>query len=360
MARIQRRKRGDGEVRYYVRWRIGDKERVRSFRRAKDAETFRRQVEHDQVLGIHMDPSRGEMLFGTYAEMWLHGRHRHDGRSLAPRTVEMYRYQLDRFLLPALAQRPLKAIRTEEVRQLHARIAEMSSPLQAAKAYRLLRVILNTAIEDDRIAQNPCKIRGAGVERTAERPFIDADLVLALAASIDERYCALVLLAGFGGLRLGELLGLRRGDIDLDGQTVTVEVQTVELRSGQRITTPPKTDAGRRVVYLPVSVTAAAAVHLGRYCPTDPAALVFTGPKSESLRRGTFYKEWDRAGRRPGWTRSTSTICATRRGRWPPRLGRRSVNCRLASVTPPPPQPSGISTPRPAATPSSPSPWRRS
>ncbi len=101
-------------------------------------------------------------------------------------------------------------------------------------------------------------------------------------------------------MRLGELLGLRRGDIDLDGQTVTVEVQTVELRRGQRITTPPKTDAGRRVVYLPASVTAAVAVHLGRYCPTDPATLVFTGPRSDSLRRGTFYKEWDRARQATG------------------------------------------------------------
>lgn len=299
MAHIQKRQRG-GEVRYYVRWRVDGREKVRSFARARDAETFRRQVEHDQVLGLHVDPSRGAVTFGAYAEEWLRGRRRADGRPLAPRTAELYRYQLDRFLLPALATRPLRSIRTEHVRDMHAGVCEQASPLQAAKAYRLLRVILNTAVEDERITHNPCKLRGAGVERSPERPFVDADLVLALAVAIDERYSCLVLLAGFGGLRLGELLALRRHHIDLERHTVTVAVQTIELKNGERLTTAPKTDAGRRVVHLPAQVAAALAVHLDRYVGPDGDALVFTGPRSSELRRATFYTEWDRARKAVG------------------------------------------------------------
>ena len=207
----------------------------------------------------------------------------------------MYRYHLDRFLLPALASRPLARIRTEDVRALRNRVARASSPTQAAKAYRLLRVILATAVEDDRIASNPGKIRGAGVERSAERPFIDIDLVLALARNIEPRYAALVLLAGFGGLRLGELLALRRCDLALADRLVTVTSQTVELRNGERLTTAPKTDAGRRTVELPATVARALAAHLDHYCGPEPEALVFTGPRFEGLRRATFYKEWDKA-----------------------------------------------------------------
>ena len=299
MAHIQKRQRG-GEVRYYVRWRVEGREKVRSFSRARDAETFRRQVEHDQVLGLQVDPSRGAITFGAYAEEWLRSRRRADGRPLAPRTAELYRYQLDRFLLPTLATRPLRSIRTEHVRDMHAGVCEQASPLQAAKAYRLLRVILNTAVEDERITQNPCKLRGAGVERSPERPFVDADLVLALAAAIDERYSCLVLLAGFGGLRLGELLALRRHHIDTERHTVTVTVQTVELKNGERLTTAPKTDAGRRVVHLPAQIAAALAVHLDRYVGPDRDALVFTGPRSTGLRRASFYTEWDRARARTG------------------------------------------------------------
>lgn len=208
--------------------------------------------------------------------------------------------QLDRFLLPTLATRPLRSIRTEHVRGIHARVSEQASPLQAAKAYRLLRVILNTAVEDERITQNPCKLRGAGVERSPERPFVDAELVLSLAAAIDERYSCLVLLAGFGGLRLGELLALRRHHVNLERHTVTITVQTVELKNGERLTTAPKTDAGRRVVHLPAQIAAAIAVHLDRYVGPDGDALVFTGPRSTGLRRASFYKEWDRARTRTG------------------------------------------------------------
>jgi integrase len=108
----------------------------------------------------------------------------------------------------------------------------------------LLRVILNTAVEDERILNNPCKIRGAGVERSAERPFVDTEIVLQIADAIDPRYRALVLLAGFGGLRLGELLGLRRQDVSIERSQVAVVVQAVEMKSGERIVTAPKTDAG--------------------------------------------------------------------------------------------------------------------
>jgi integrase len=179
-------------------------------------------------------------------------------------------------------------------------VAEDVSANQAAKAYRLLRVVLNTAVEDERIAVNPCRIRGAGVERTAERPFVDVDVVLAMTDAIDGRYQALVLLAGFGGLRLGELIALRRNDIDLAGNTVRVERQTVELKSGARIETPPKTDAGVRTVHLPPSITAALDRHLRLYCHSDTNPLVFTGPLSEGLRRATLYTEWRRATRKVG------------------------------------------------------------
>lgn len=118
--------------------------------------------------------------------------------------------------------------------------------------------------------------------------------------TVDGSYCCLVLLAGFGGLRLGELLALRRHHIDLDRHTVAVTVQTVELKNGDRVTTAPKTDAGRRVVHLPAQVVAALAVHLDRFVDPDCDALVFTGPRSAGLRRASLYKEWDRARAQTG------------------------------------------------------------
>ena len=294
MAHIRKRVSSRGP-RYDVRWRIGDTQRQRTFSRAGDAEAFRRQVESEELHAVGVDPQPGQVKLGDYANQWLAARRKPDGSPLAPRTLELYRSILDRFVLPALDGRELGRLCTPEIRAWHTQIADTFSPMQAAKAYRLLRVILNTAIEDDRISQNPCKIRGAGVERSPERPFVDAEIVLRLAAGIEERYGALVLLAGFGGLRLGELLGLRRDDIDLARAQVRIERQTVELKGGERITTAPKTHAGRRVVALPAAVSAALGEHLRRYVRPEPDAPVFTGPLSEGLRRATLYKAWHQA-----------------------------------------------------------------
>ena len=75
-----------------------------------------------------------------------------------------------------------------------------------AKAYRLLRAVLNTAVDDDIIGRNPCRLKGAGNEPTPERPVISVETVYAIASAMPDCYRTLVLLAAFGSLRWGELL----------------------------------------------------------------------------------------------------------------------------------------------------------
>jgi integrase len=104
-------------------------------------------------------------------------------------------------------------------------------PVTVAKAYRLMRAILNTAVHDRRIRENPCQIKGADKEPTSERPVLSVRQVFDLADAISDRYRALVLLATFGNLRWGELAGLRRRNLDLDNRTVRVIETVYELAS---------------------------------------------------------------------------------------------------------------------------------
>jgi hypothetical protein len=55
-------------------------------------------------------------------------------------------------------------------------------------------------------------MKGAGTEEAGERPLVDVATVIALTDAICPSLRAFVLLAGFGGLRTGEQLGLRRQD----------------------------------------------------------------------------------------------------------------------------------------------------
>src|SRR6185437_6437640 len=72
------------------------------------------------------------------------------------------------------------------------------SAVTLAKAYRLLKAIFNTAVDDGLIRRNPCRIKGADQEKSPERPVLTVPQVYTLADAVPDRYRALVLLTGFG------------------------------------------------------------------------------------------------------------------------------------------------------------------
>ena len=131
--------------------------------------------------------------------------------------------------------------------------------------------------------------------------FLTPAEVAALADAIAPRYRALVLVGAYGGLRIGELAGLRRSRVDLLRGTVQVAEIVVEVRGILHVG-PPKTRASRRTVGLPRFVVEELAAHLGR--PGDLEALVFTAT--------------------PGWSASApgiprSGVATSSHRRWPGR-----------------------------------------
>jgi integrase len=110
-----------------------------------------------------------------------------------------------------------------------ARSGPDGTPVTAAKAYRLLKSIMATAVDDGLIRRNPCRIKGASVEKSPDRPLLTVSQVYALADAVDRRYRALILLACFCGLRWGELAGLQRADIHCNPRTVRVSRQLCEV-----------------------------------------------------------------------------------------------------------------------------------
>jgi integrase len=292
MAFIRSRETPHGP-RYDVRYRANNREWSKTFRAYDDAKAFRKKVEADELAGLVTDPTGGERLFGGYAANWIEHR-LVKGRPLSPATRQGYRALLRRHLGPAFGGMKLRQITPERIRQWQTELSA-HSPDQAAKAYRVMRAIMNTAVCDELISRNPCTIRGAGVERARERPMLDTTTVLALAEAIEPRLRCLVLLGGFGGLRTGELLGLQRCDIDPLHGTVMVVRQAHEITGPGRVLTPPKSDAGRRTVGLPAFVLNALEVHLRDHVGAAVDAWVFTRPSGLPLRRADLSYAWKEA-----------------------------------------------------------------
>ncbi|MGH3344294.1 MAG: tyrosine-type recombinase/integrase [Carbonactinosporaceae bacterium] len=222
-----------------------------------------------------------------YAERWIAQR-----PNLRPRTVQLYTWLLSKHIAPYLGTVPLERLDTPMVREWRgALLAKGVSQTMAAKAYRLLRAVLMTAVrEDELIRTNPCRIPGADQERSSERPVLTVTQVFALADLMPARYRMLVLLTTFGCLRWGEVTALQRRDIDITAGTVRVHQQFIEQRGGGLILGPPKSRAGVRTVTLPSSFLPELHEHLTAYVAEEQTAPVFAGPSGRPIRRGNFNK----------------------------------------------------------------------
>lgn len=167
-----------------------------------------------------------------------------------------------------------------------------------AKAYRLLRAILNTAVkEDELIRVNPCRIPGADQEHPAERPVLTVRQVMTLADKMPKRYRALILLATFGCLRWGEVAALQRCDVDLDAGTVRVRQAFTEQRGKGMVLGPPKSKAGLRTVSIPASVVMEIRTHMDTHVKEWSDSFMFTTEGGRTIWRGNFNKlvSWRKA-----------------------------------------------------------------
>jgi integrase len=213
-------------------------------------------TEAEMLSGAWLDPEAGRVPFTDYAQVWIEER-----PGLRPKTIQLYRYLLRRHI--ALGFTAVGTITDADVRRWRADLlAAGVSPVTTAKAYRLLKAILATAVEDGLIRRNPCRLKGAGNEPSPERPLLTIAQVYSLADACGPRYYAMILLACFRGLRWGELVALRRRDIDIDTATVRITRQLTEVNGQAPFFAPPKTAAGRRVVIVPAPVLPAVEDHL--------------------------------------------------------------------------------------------------
>jgi len=109
----------------------------------------------------------------------------------------------------------LRHLEPDQIRRWYSTVLSDDRPTQRKHAYALLGSILREAEEEGLIERNPCQIRNAGrVRRTRDiEPASPAELNRLM--DLPRRQGLPVLLAGWCGLRAGEVRGLRRRDLDL-------------------------------------------------------------------------------------------------------------------------------------------------
>lgn len=233
---------------------------------------------------------RSTEMFGPYAEAWL------EQRELKPRTQALYRRLLDRFVLPAFAEVSLRDITPQVVRAWHSGL-DASRPTQRAHTYSLLRSILSTAVTDEILASNPCRVRGAGSAKRVRsiEPATLGELEVLL-DRIPAQYRALVLIGAWCGLRFGEVSELRRKDVDL--KAGTIHVMRGVVRIGKEVTVgKPKNIAGVRDIAVPPHLLPILEQHLKEHVALGREALLFPSVKDPDVQvhTNTLRRHWLKA-----------------------------------------------------------------
>ncbi len=239
---------------------------------------------------------RATELFGPYALEWL------EHRELKPRTRSLYRSQLERFLLPSFGDVSLRDITPAVVRVWHSGL-DPSKRTQRAHAYGLLRAIMSTAVADEILSANPCRIRGAGVAHRVRsiEPATLSELEIILDA-MPERYRALVILGAWCGLRFGELTELRRRDLNLQIGVLHVRRGVIRVDGVVSVGTP-KSAAGVRDVAIPPHILPVLAAHMNDHVASGPDSLLFPSVHDSTVQAhsNTIRRHWlkarDAAGR---------------------------------------------------------------
>lgn len=289
-----------GATRWQIRWREPDgTQRAKNLRSKALAEKEERRILHGLDEGTYHDPTAGKIVLRSWSETWLSGAH-----NLKPKTLTIYQQALAH-ILPELGGKRLDRITDTDIdTYLGARLEAGAAPSTVHREYRTLRRMFKLAVERRRLIVSPMA--------TVEEPRLPDDEMLflkvaeleALAGAIvgkltpkgrahpETGYDSLILVAGWGGLRWGELAGLRTDCVDVPRCRVHV---TRQVDPQGQTWSEPKAHS-KRWVNLPESVMARVAEHL-RERPTG--STVWAAPRGGPLVHSNFLG-WleDRQGNR--------------------------------------------------------------
>lgn len=267
-----------------------------------EAGTWAPPAEREQARRRAVERARYN-TFGAYLEEFF------GSRSLRPGTEQEYRRVLDKKILPTFRDSPLSSITRDDVRQWFAKQPK-GTPSANAAAYRILRSVLNSAADDELIDHAPRGIKRASRAKPKREAILATlDQLTTIADTVPDHLRMAVVLAYTTGVRQGELLELRRTDVDTKTGTLKVTRAVGKTRnqtapgackSCGRVIGEPKTEAGKRVVTIPASVLPDLRAHVLAHAAKGSRGLLFPGATHDHTDVATLQWHFKKACRVAG------------------------------------------------------------
>jgi integrase len=254
----------------------------RTFARKRDAQEWERKQVETLKTGAWADPKAGERPVREWCDTWLAAQ-----PAKAQATERKIRGVVARQIAGTFGRRPLVSVRPSEVEAWAAEISRRQSPATARHSLGVLRRVFDHAVRDGAIHRNPAAgIRLPKVQGNDPRPLTHDELWRLADYLGEPRDRLLVLVAGYCGLRWGELAALRWGDVDIAAKRLRVcRAYSEEAARGEM---SPVKDHQARTVPIPAIVSD----ELGTFGATaKPDALVFPSSRNTPLRNRNFRRD---------------------------------------------------------------------
>ncbi|WP_420029437.1 tyrosine-type recombinase/integrase [Mycobacterium paraintracellulare] len=228
------------------------------------------------------DPAAGDRPVGEWCKIWLDAQ-----PARQPATVRKIRGVIAKQIAGTFGRRPLVSVRPSEVQAWAAELSRTQSVATARHALGVLRRVFDYAVRDGAIQRNPAAgIRLSKVQGNDPRPLTHDEL-WRLAGVVDTaRDRLLVLVAGYCGLRWGELAALRWSDVDLQSRTLRI-VRAYSEEAPRGELSPVKNHQARTV-----PVPEIVSVELAEYETLQPKGeLVFPSASGTPLRNRNWRRD---------------------------------------------------------------------
>ncbi len=263
-----------------VAWREPEskKQRWKYFATKREAKAFRDTVSTELRQGTYVDPR--PKPFKPYATDWL----ARTQPTVSPSTHALHEWAVNGYLIPAFNRTPIQSLKPDRIERWQADLLSRGKP--GRRSVQIVRGVLHTILEDARakgyLFVNPLeRVRRFDVPER-ELHYLGVDQLKQCCEAVGSFYGVLFLVMAFCGLRIGEVTGLQRADLDLERCRVFIQRQVI-WRSKKDCPpgeprwklAEPKSRAGRRVVEIRGPLVPFLVAHLEDLRGPNPLDLVF-------------------------------------------------------------------------------------
>ena len=200
--------------------------------------------------------------------------------ALKPRSSRIYKFNLDKYILPILGSQRLCDLSQAAIQQLLMSMRRKGySGSTLHSVHVTLAKVLQTAVDNGYLDRNPARgIKIGDRGQRKQRTFLEPSQIQRLLAALSEPCRMVVMTAVLTGMRIGEILALRWGRLNFQHGTIEVSETYSDGQFGT-----PKTRSSRRAIPMSLALQEAFKLYrvpCGRSAPQD---LVFCTTKGTPL-----------------------------------------------------------------------------